>query len=258
VRAAALPQTLRYGIVFFSGVPTEDKSDAGCELAKLSASMGAIRRTWYGEQTWDVRSVPNSKNIAYTNLDLGGCGRLGVGLMTDSPTGLHMDLVHFEDPPRYQLLHYLHRAPSLTGGLSYFVDSYDAAQRLKEARPDLYEVLCTEKVAFEYNNGGHFRYWERPTIQLDDRGAISAINYSPPFQAPFCLEGRTAKTLDRLLEALQEYARLLDDPAARYDVDMQPGDVVLFDNRRTLHARTAFEWDETAGDEVGRVRTVAG
>jgi gamma-butyrobetaine dioxygenase len=71
VKAAALRQTLRYGIVFFSGVPTEDKSDAGCELAKLSSQVGSIRRTWYGEHTWDVRSMKESKNIAYTNLDLG-------------------------------------------------------------------------------------------------------------------------------------------------------------------------------------------
>jgi gamma-butyrobetaine dioxygenase len=164
-----------------------------------------------------------------------------------------MDLVHFEDPPRYQLLHYLHRAPTLKGGLSYFVDSYYAAHQLRQLRPDLYDLLCTEKVAFEYNNGGHFRYWERPTIQLDDAGTITAINYSPPFQAPLRLEGRTAGSLDRLLEALQAYADLLDAPENKFEIDMQPGDVVLFDNRRTLHARTAFEWDEDSDEQVGRV-----
>ena len=73
VKKAALRQVIRYGIVFFSGVSTEDKSDAGCELAKLAAQVGTIRRTWYGEHTWDVQSVANAKNIAYTNLDLGQC-----------------------------------------------------------------------------------------------------------------------------------------------------------------------------------------
>ena len=164
-----------------------------------------------------------------------------------------MDLVHFEDPPRYQLLHYLYRTPSLKGGLSYFVDSYYAAARLKKENPESYKLLCEEKVAFQYNNGRHSRYWERPTIQLDDAGQVCAINYSPPFQAPFRLQGRSSKTLEALLVALQDYAALLDAPEARFDIDMQPGDVVLFDNRRALHARTSFEWDKSSDDKIGRV-----
>lgn len=69
-------QLRREGLVFFTGVPTEETSDAKCELRKLAMRLGEIRKTFYGE-TWDVRNVRNSKNIAYTNLDL----------------GLHMDLL---------------------------------------------------------------------------------------------------------------------------------------------------------------------
>ena len=38
-----------------------DKTDAGCELAKLAARLGDIRRTWYGDKVWDVKSVENAK-----------------------------------------------------------------------------------------------------------------------------------------------------------------------------------------------------
>jgi hypothetical protein len=75
-RLAAYEQVVRYGLLFVRGVPTAETNDASCELRTLAGRFGEIRRTFYGE-TWDVQSVKESKNIAYTNLDL----------------GLHMDLL---------------------------------------------------------------------------------------------------------------------------------------------------------------------
>lgn len=43
------------------------------------------------------------------------------------------------------------------------------------------------------------------------------------------------------------------DPRYRYEVQLQAGDCVVFDNRRVLHARTAFEFGEgEEGGERGR------
>lgn len=69
-------QLLQYGLVFLKDVPTQETSDERCELRVVAEKLGEIRKTFYGE-TWDVRNIRNSKNIAYTNLDL----------------GLHMDLL---------------------------------------------------------------------------------------------------------------------------------------------------------------------
>jgi hypothetical protein len=71
----AMTQLLRYGLIFVSGVPTEYKTNDTCELKILAERFGVIRNTFYGE-LWDVINFTNSKNIAYTDLDL----------------GLHMDL----------------------------------------------------------------------------------------------------------------------------------------------------------------------
>lgn len=67
---------LQYGLVFLKDVPIHETSDEGCELRVVSEKLSTIRKTFYGE-TWDVQNIRNSKNIAYTNLDL----------------GLHMDLL---------------------------------------------------------------------------------------------------------------------------------------------------------------------
>lgn len=98
----------------------------------------------------------------------------------------------------------------------------------------------------------------RPVIELEPGSdtRIHAINYSPPFQGPLPVEpsdGEAAR-LARLHAALRMFADKCDDPANRYEVQLEPGDCVVFDNRRVLHARTAFEWtpDEVGGEEKGR------
>jgi gamma-butyrobetaine dioxygenase len=74
---AAITQLSRYGILFITGVPNKETSNDTCELRRLAEHFGEIRHTFYG-QVWDVKNVRNSRNIAYTNLDL----------------GLHMDLLY--------------------------------------------------------------------------------------------------------------------------------------------------------------------
>ena len=75
-RLAAMTQLERVGLVFVQGVPNTETSNEACELRRVAETFGEIRNTFYGP-LWDVKNVKNSRNIAYTNLDL----------------GLHMDLL---------------------------------------------------------------------------------------------------------------------------------------------------------------------
>lgn len=70
-----MEQLQRYGIAVVRGVPTAKTDNEDCNLRELAESIGLLRNTFYGE-TWDIKSVPNARNVAYTNLNL----------------GLHMDL----------------------------------------------------------------------------------------------------------------------------------------------------------------------
>lgn len=94
------------------------------------------------------------------------------------------DIRHFDDPPRYQMLHYLYSHPTLQGGRSRFVDAYAVAEELRIRHPEAFQVLAEMPVAFEYKNDGHWRYAERRTIDIDEQGRLLAVNYSPPFQGP--------------------------------------------------------------------------
>jgi hypothetical protein len=66
----------RYGIAVLCGVPTSQTDNEDCTLRAVAESIGPIRHTFYGE-TWNVKSMPQSKNVAYTDVNL----------------GLHMDLL---------------------------------------------------------------------------------------------------------------------------------------------------------------------
>ena len=55
----------RDGLVFVKDVPSDPKS-----VRNIAERIGPLRNTFYGE-TWDVRSVVDSKNVAYTNKNLG-------------------------------------------------------------------------------------------------------------------------------------------------------------------------------------------
>lgn len=241
VLARVYTRLLRSGLVFLSGVPTLRTTDADCELRVLARHLGALRRTFYGE-TWDVRTVRESRNIAYTNLDL----------------GFHMDLLcvpssfvlkcfiiiqlncrYFKEPPRFQILHALRNR--VRGGHSLFIDALHAAHALRAASPASFSLLARTPIPFHYINDGHHLHHAHPTFKLaphsgEEEPQIESINYSPPFQAPLPPNTPTA-----LYEALASFAAHLDAPEARLTRLLGEGDAVVFDNRRILHARAAFE-----------------
>ncbi|KAJ3360591.1 hypothetical protein HDU91_004506, partial [Kappamyces sp. JEL0680] len=198
----ALRQLRDFGLAFLKNVPVDDHR----------------MNSFYGT-SWDVKNDPNSKNIAYTSLFL----------------GLHMDLLYFEAPPGLQLLHCLEN--TVDGGTSLFHDVFGSVERFRADHPKEFEILCRVPVTFHYDNDGkHFEY-TRPTINLD-RNDTYHIYYSPPFQGPL---RANPKDVPGFYSAFALFESYLQDKAYQYEYRMQPGDCVLFANRRVLHARDAFD-----------------
>ncbi|KAG0208101.1 hypothetical protein BGX28_000857 [Mortierella sp. GBA30] len=208
-----------YGLFFLKDVPTRDQ-----EVAIVAERIGHLRDTFYG-RTWDVKSVPDAKNVAYTNLNL----------------SLHMDLLYMEAPPGVQLLHSLEN--SVPGGTSIFMDSFKAVELLKKEHPEDYEILTTTPTTFHYRNADHHLHYNRPTIALDPLNDSLTVNYSPPFQGPLELPPEQMKAFYR---ALRHFTAYIERPDLQFQHTMRPGECMVFANRRVLHARTAF--DPTTGN----------
>ncbi|KAF8752376.1 hypothetical protein RHS01_08084 [Rhizoctonia solani] len=140
-----------------------------------------------------------------------------VGLVRETFYGRYM-----QHPPHLQLLHCIKNR--VEGGTSVFVDAIKAAN----------DLWHQDRASFEL---------APPHLQSTDPSGppeIAHINYSPPFQAPLAPD-----TPALVYTALRKYAELLARPHARFEYTLAEGDCAVFDNRRVLHARTAF-WDKNA------------
>ncbi|KZT59311.1 Clavaminate synthase-like protein [Calocera cornea HHB12733] len=243
-RGKALDRLMRYGVVFLSGVPRDGEA-----IWDVAGQFGEVKNTFYGP-TWDVKSVPDSRNVAYTDQEL----------------GFHQDLLYMRTPPAYQVLHCIENRVS--GGESSLVDGLRVAIQFENDSPKMFSTLTRFPIPFQYVNAGEARFCSHTTIEatplgdgmdspygapidLDttryiplygegpDRYTIRSINFSPPFQAPLPTSAPPEVQL-----ALHSFADALEDPRNVYKYRMAEGDCVVFDNRRVLHARSGFDADE--------------
>lgn len=222
--AFAMQKLQRLGLIFVKDVPGSRSM-----VEAIATRMGPLRNTFYGS-TFDVRTVPQATNVAYTNQFL----------------GFHMDLMYMNEPPGYQLLHCLEN--SCSGGESLFADSFSAAQLMKEQYPEDYKVLCEQRLGYEYRHEENIYYNERPVFQHDaDTDKLLHVNYSPPFQSPLRSrggKGHDAERVNKLRDALARFTSIIDNEKRIFELKLNPGDCVIFDNRRILHARRQFNASE--------------
>lgn len=228
----ALTHLNRYGLLFLRNVPESEES-----VVHLASRIGNLKDTFYG-RTWDVRSKAKAENIAYTPQFL----------------GLHMDLLYTANPPHLQLLHSLRaRTP---GGESFFSDSFHAANQLQRRSAGMFRTLSTFPVTYHYHHPTYHYHFTRPVIDLHSTSkyseptntSIRRINWSPPFQGPFeaRIGSNKASSLRSFVTAAHEYERFLSSEENLFEYRLNEGECVVFDNRRVLHARRAF--DATKGE----------
>ncbi len=214
LKAAWLEKFLRLGFILFSGVPVESKS-----VLKVGSAFGFPRDTNFGVY-FDVRSVPDACDLAYTSIFL-------------DP---HTDNPYRSPVPGVQLLHCLINETS--GGLSTLVDGFAAAETLRAQDPAGFQVLARTPVRFRFRDTNEEMVRSSPLIELDGAGRIEAINFSPrldyvPLLPPEELSAyfRARKALDGLLRSPKFEIRFL----------LGSGDLMMMDNRRLLHGRTEFD-----------------
>jgi hypothetical protein len=212
-RLAWLTRLAADGIAFLSGVPCAEGA-----ILDAARGMGRVAETNYG-LLFDVRSVARPENLAYSDF--------GLGLHTDNP---------YRDPvPGFQALHALVSSPD--GGDSLFADGFALAEHLRATEPDAFRVLASTPVPFLYQSGEAELYSEKPLIRLDVRGRVAAVHYNNRSIAPLRLP---AAETDGFYAAYRRLALLLREPRFQVRMKLGDGDLVVFDNQRTLHGRTAF------------------
>lgn len=127
----------------------------------------------------------------------------------------------------------------------------DSFRTVSDLPRDQFEFLQKINITYQYDNDNHYLRYRHPIISSDfvrgRNNRHAAVNWSPPFRAaaealdfPQHDFVAAAKHEQKVLQAIADFEERLSDPRYRYEFTMQEGDLVLFDNRRVLHARTAF------------------
>ncbi len=214
VRRTALRGVVNYGFTLLRDTPTHE----GTVLA-IARTFGFVRETNYG-QLFDVRVEVDASNLAFTSA--------AIAPHTDNP---------YRDPvPTMQLLHCV--SNDVHGGQSGLVDGFMAAALLRQERPDYFEVLTNTAVRFAWGDEQHSLSAERSMIETDPRGHIRGVRFNNRSMQPLQF---SAERISEYYDAYRYFARIIERPDMMWHLRLDPGDCLIFDNTRLLHARRAFE-----------------
>ena len=171
-----------------------------------------------------------------------------IGSLGSGEAVWHTDMSYLERPPKASILYALEVPPA--GGDTWFCSMYRAYESLPAALRDRIRSL-TLKHDGTYNSGGYVR---QGITAVDD--PLTSPGVYHPLAPSHPETGRRVLYLGRRRNAyiaglpLPESEALLDELwsyATREDLTWrhrwQPGDLVLWDNRSTMHRRDPFDPD---------------
>ncbi|KAI1067183.1 hypothetical protein LB506_004224 [Fusarium annulatum] len=215
-----------HGFCFVTDAPVYPES-----TEDLLKRLGPIRNTHYGG-FYDFTPDLAMADTAYTNLALPA----------------HTDTTYFTEPAGLQAFHCLSHEPApgealeegeSLGGESLLVDGFNAAVTLRKENPWAFKTLAQVELPWhasgnvgisispdkvypviEQEEGGHLK---RIRWNNDDRGAVS------PYDAK------------NWYAAARVWNEILRRKENEYWFKLEPGKIVIFNNWRVLHGRSAFK-----------------
>lgn len=212
------------------------------ELISFSRRLGAL--DWAPIQENGRRFVEGLPEIyIVSNVKVNGSP---IGSLGDGEAVWHTDMSYLELPPKASLLYSI-EVPKIGGNTSFC-----SMHRIYEALPARLKVrIASLKIKHDgtFNSGGYVRQGVTPTTDpLTSPGAVHPLVCTHP------VTGRKSLYLGRRLNAylvgleLNESESLLDElwsfvnrKEMIWEHQWNVGDLVLWDNRCTMHRRDAFD-----------------
>jgi taurine dioxygenase len=166
-----------------------------------------------------------------------------IGALPDGEMNFHTDQCHQEIPAKASML-YAIEIPS-TGGDTLFSNAYAAYETLPEGIKrriagrralNAYDKDSTQRTA-NYDNAGS-SYWH-PVVRTHPATGRKALYVNRLMTRE--IEGLPREESDAILQKLFDHQ---EQPKFIYEHVWRPGDILMWDNRCTLHARTDFSAGE--------------
>lgn len=188
-------------------------------VERLALRVGPIRHTIFGGMWTLASDLVDHADSAYSETFL-------------EP---HTDGTYSHDSPGTQM--FACAARSGTGGESILVDGFDVVERLRRSAPEHLDILTRVAVPGQYLEPGVHLRAQRTTIGLTGRGTVRQLTFNNYDRAPFLLD---PDEMHAWYEAYEHLHTLIGDRSHWLTIRLDPGDVVLFDNWRTLHGRMEY------------------
>jgi taurine dioxygenase len=166
-----------------------------------------------------------------------------IGALPDGEMNFHTDQCHQEIPAKASML-YAIEIPS-TGGNTLFSNAYAAYETLPEGIKrriagrralNAYDKDSTQRTA-NYDNAGS-SYWH-PVVRTHPATGRKALYVNRLMTRE--IEGLPREESDAILQKLFDHQ---EQPKFIYEHVWRPRDILMWDNRCTLHARTDFSAGE--------------
>ncbi len=208
----------RLGIALVDGLDDglDDRAEAGMEVARR---IGFLRETNFGT-TFEVVSKPDPNNLAYTAEAL----------------PLHTDLTNQELPPGFQFLHCI--VNGATGGGSMFCDGFAVAEELRACDPEAFALLSDVEIPMRFHDGAVDIRRHDTVIETNRAGDLVQLRFNAHLAGIFDMP------VGQMADYYRAYRRLMAltrHPDYAVALRLAAGEMVVFDNRRVLHGRQAFD-----------------
>jgi gamma-butyrobetaine dioxygenase len=195
----------------------------------------AERGTVYGP-SFTIKSVANPNNLAYNNKGLLG----------------HTDQPYMEQPPAIQLFHCITQASE--GGDSRFLDGFRLAQKVWQKDPQAFTTLSQHQVLYhDLTPQWHLEAYHSVFQLAGSDGSQADAGAMPKLKRIAFNEqcrdswrqydpndaSQSSASLDQFYHALTMLEKLVWEEE-EFGIRLQPGEVIVSDNWRTLHNRSGF------------------
>ena len=202
-----------YGCALVKKCPCERAS-----VAKFANNIGYIRETIFGG-LWEFEANEKMADSAYTPKEL-------------RP---HTDSTYSLDAPGLQIL--LCMEYDATGGDSIMVDGFRVAHQLQQDDASLYAALGQIEVTGIYKGDGSNLQACRPILRHDHEGRLIQVTFNNYDRAPMRL---AEPQMTQLYSGIRYLDTLFNSSNFQWRYQLEPGEMLVFDNWRLLHGRGAF------------------
>ena len=207
----------KYGFCLLQGCPVDNSEDSNTEF--IAAQTANYVRNSVFDGVWRFEDNYEHADTAYNNNSL----------------PLHTDGTYSHDPPGLQMLHCVKY--EATGGVSILSDGFKVLSVFKEECPESFELLLKTQMSFSYHDTERAVLLRNVTapVVVDEYGDVKQLRFNDCDRDPFPYSASPA-----LYRAWHNLSEIVKRKQNCVQFQLTPGNTLVFDNWRLMHARTAF------------------